>query len=503
MKKLLVVLGIVSTGISSNAASILIPMDETQTDHLKAYGIAWNVLDHKGAVKWLLNYRGGAYLFEYNKEDEQRCLESNVKFETLPDVMASSVLEEVNSGKSNTAAVDMQRAPNIAVYAPGVKEVWDDPVSMVLDYAGIPYDVIYDKDVLTTGLSKYDWLHLHHEDFTGQHNRFYAGFSRAQWFRDEVSRDSACAAQMGYAGVQELKLAVALKMKAFINSGGFLFAMCTATDSYDIALAAEGVDICAAAIDGDPMDANPDSKLNYSNCLAFENFKLKLSANEFEFSDIDTYETRVAKGITQANDYFFLNTFSAVTQKEECMLVQNHVSKIKGFWGTTTGYDLQLIKKNVSILAQTPMANEARYISGTYGKGTWTFYSGHDPEDYQHHVGEPATDLSKFPNSPGYRLILNNVLFQSTRTQDETHALFSAFPNPAVTNMHINFSLPEGRNGQLTIYNADGKIVSSEELSAGSTEITIDVSALASGNYTWDVACGQERLHAENFSVVH
>src|ERR1044072_2385279 len=269
MKKLFTLPLLLLLITSVRGASILIPMDAGQANHLKAYGIAWHVLDHNTGVKWLLNYRGGSYLFEYSKEDEQACLEKGVKFETLPDVMAKSILDGIAKGNENQAVVDMQRAPLIAVYAPTRLEPWDDAVINALNYAEIPYDVIYDKEVLSGNLAKYDWLHLHHEDFTGQHNRFYAGFRNEQWYRDEVMADSLCALQFGYAKVQQLKLAVALKMKSFINDGGFLFAMCTATDSYDIALAAEGVDICERMYDGDPADPQAQEKLNFNSTIAF------------------------------------------------------------------------------------------------------------------------------------------------------------------------------------------------------------------------------------------
>lgn len=503
MKKILLLFTFVACGIAGRAAYILLPMDESQTNHLRAYGIAWNVLDHKTDVQWLLNYKGGSYLFEYSKEDEQACLEKGVLFQTLPDAQAKSILRDVKKGQNNTAVVEMQRAPKIGVFAPNHPEKWDDAVMNVLNYAGIPFEVIYDKEVLQGDLSKYDWLHLHHDDFTGQYNRFYAGFNQAQWYMDDVAENKARAKELGFAKVSQMKLAVAQKMKLFVSNGGFLFAMCTATDSYDIALSADGVDINTYAFDGDQMDPEANSKLNFENCLAFQNFKVKTNPYEFEFSDIDTYGSRIQRGATEANDYFTLTSFDARAQATQVMLTQNHKTNIKGFWGATTGYNKQFIKPGVDILGEYTAINEARYIHGTLGEGMWTFYGGHDPEDYQHRIEEPAPDMNLHSNSPGYRLILNNVLFQSTRTTEETHVQFSAYPSPATTQFTVNYTLEEETTGILNIYDATGKIAYTEVLPAGSTTTTVDVNGLPNGSYLWRIESNNKAVHTDRFSVSH
>lgn len=503
MKKIVLLLAFITSGIAGRAAYMLLPMDETQTDHLRAYGIAWNVLNHETDVQWLLNYRGGSYLFEYSKEDEQSCLEKGVKFETLPDAQAKSILRSVKKGDNNTAVVDMERAPKIAVYSPAVTEQWDDAVVNVLLYAGIPFDVVYDKEVLQGDLSKYDWLHLHHEDFTGQQGRFYAGFRSTQWFKDGQARDEKTASENGYAKVSEMKLAVALKMKTFVSNGGFLFAMCSATETFDIALAADGTDIAAVPFDGDAADPDFATKLNFSNCLAFQNFTVNTDPNRFKMSNIDTYGTRMSRGVNEKTDWFTLGTFDVKTQLTQSMLVQNHTTTIKGFWGATTAFDKAFLKPDVDVLAENAAANEARYIHGNLGKGMWTFYGGHDPEDYQHRVGEPAPDVSLFRNSPGYRLILDNVLFQSTRTAEESHVQFSSYPSPATTQFTVNYTLTENAAGVLSIYDATGKLAYSEVLPEGSAATTVDVNAFSNGTYLWRIESDGKVLFTDRFSVTH
>lgn len=403
----------------SRAAQILIPMDEAQHDHLRAYGICYKVLNRGGEAQWLLNYRYGSFLFPYTKQDEQECLVMNVTFEVIPDVMAAGIIEEISGPEQNMDAVKLEKPPKIAVYTPSNKQPWDDAVTMVLKYADIPYDTIYDEKVIQGVLPKYDWLHLHHEDFTGQYGRFWLGFQNAAWYREDVSSNEAMASKLGFAKVSELKLAVAKRIREFVAGGGFLFAMCSATDSYDIALAAEGIDICDKMYDGDGFDMKMNSKLNYENCFAFTGFHLKLNSTEYEFSDIDTYGTRVQRGVTETNDYFSLFEFSAKWDPIPTMLCQDHANLIKGFWGQTTGFDKKLIKPGTLIMGENKAINEARYIHGDFGKGMWTFYGGHDPEDYQHRVEEPPTDLSLYPNSPGYRLILNNILFPAARKKHQ------------------------------------------------------------------------------------
>jgi hypothetical protein len=404
---------------SLQAAQILIPMDDHQHDHLRAYGITYKVLNRGGEAKWLLNYRYGSFMFPYTKEDEQECKVMGVTFEVIPDVMAAGILTDISSPEKNMDAVKLEKPPKIAVYTPSNKLPWDDAVTMVLKYADIPYDTIYDEKVIQGILPKYDWLHLHHEDFTGQYGRFWAGFKDRDWYKHDVSTNEAMASKLGFLKVSHLKLAVAKKIREFVAGGGFLFAMCSATDSYDIALAAEGIDICDRMYDGDGFDAQMNSKLNYDVTFAFTKFHLKLNSTEYEFSDIDTYNTRVQRGVTEQNDYFSLFEFSAKWDPIPTMLCQNHANLIKGFWGQTTGFDKTLIKPGTLIMGENKAINEARYIHGEAGKGMWTFYGGHDPEDYQHRVEEPPTDLSLYPNSPGYRLILNNILFPAARKKHQ------------------------------------------------------------------------------------
>lgn len=405
--------------LPAKAAYLLIPMDESQKDHLKSYGIAYWAIGKGGEVQWLLNYRFGSFLLKYDKSIEDECLTRGVSYETIPDAKATSILQEISSPEVNMDAVKLEKQPKIAVYSPPDKMPWDDAVTLVLKYAEIPYNVLYDEKIIQDSLFRYDWLHLHHEDFTGQYGRFYAGFFNAPWYKAQVSTDEQMAAKLGFTKVSQMKLAVAKKVKDFVAGGGFMFAMCSATDSYDIALAAEGVDICAEMYDHDPADAGMNSKLDYSRTFAFTNFHLRTNPTEYEFSDIDTYTTRTNKGVNESNDYFSLFEFSAKWDPVPTMLCQDHANLIKGFWGQTTGFDKALIKPGVLIMGENKAVNEARYIHGDMGKGMWTFYGGHDPEDYQHRVEEPPTDLSLYPNSAGYRLILNNVLFPAAKKKHQ------------------------------------------------------------------------------------
>jgi hypothetical protein len=503
MKKLFLFLSLIVAFSCARAAQILIPMDNDQANHLKAYGITYGVLNRGGNAQWLLNYRGGSFLFEYSKEDELACLAKGVTFQVLTDAMTKSILATFEDSKNNMKAVDMQRAPKIAVYTPpGEGAAWDDAVTMVLQYAEIPFDVVYDQEIMQGALSKYDWLHLHHEDFTGQQGRFYSGFSSAQWYKNDVARDEKVAAQCGFSKVSQLKLAVAQKIKTFIGNGGFMFAMCSATDSYDIALAADGVDICASMYDGDPADANMNSKLKYENCLAFQNFKLKTNPNEYEFSNIDTYETRTMRGVNENTDYFNLTQYSVLTQPELSMLTQNHVSKIKGFWGQTTGFDMQFIKPGVAIMGANNGITEARYIHGDFGKGMWTFYGGHDPEDYQHRVEEAPSDLSKYPNSPGYRLILDNILFPSTQNKESVASSFSAFPSPATTQLNVQYEISDKTNNPvLRVFDVTGKEEIKQQIVPGNNTAILDVSALAPGMYLWRIESGDQILHSDKFFI--
>jgi hypothetical protein len=416
MKKLsilLILLFFTKLGFSS---SILIPMDESQKNHLKSYGLAYWVLKQELTVQWLLNYKGGSFLIPYAGSIETECKIRGISYDIIADVQAASILNAIADPETNMDAVKLEKAPKIAVYSPKNKLPWDDAVTLVLTYAEIPYDIVYDEEVIKGNLPKYDWLHLHHEDFTGQYGRFWAAFKNAPWYINDVRLNEEMAAKLGFQKVSQLKLAVAQKIKEFTVGGGFLFAMCSGTDSYDISLAAAGIDICEQMFDGDRADPNAQSKLNYANGFAFQNYKLDMNPYNYEFSDIDNTQGR---NLMEGNDYFSLFDFSAKWDPVPSMLTQNHEKLVKGFMGQTTAFRKKLIKPDVLIMGETNSANEARYIHGEIGKGTWTFYGGHDPEDYQHLVNDPPTDLNLHPNSPGYRLILNNVLFPAAKKKKQ------------------------------------------------------------------------------------
>jgi len=396
----------------SFANFILIPMDENQHNHLKAYGIVYKALQDHIKVKWLLNYRGGSFLLPYDQAIKEECQIRGVDFEIISDDEAVQILKEISSPSKNMEAVTLEKAPKIAVYSPKDKMPWDDAVTMVLTYAEIPYDVIYDEDVLNDKLLKYDWLHLHHEDFTGQYGKFYGAYRTAPWYINRKKDLEALAKKLGFNKVSQLKLAVAKKIRDYVVGGGFMFAMCSATDSFDIALAADGVDICEPMFDGDPSEPGYQSKLDYSKTFAFKDFILEPNPMVYEFSNIDTTNKR---RIPKETDYFELNEFSAKWDPVPTMLTQDHTIMIKGFMGQTTAFDHRLIKPNIIILAENKLNGEARYIHGVKGKGMFTFYGGHDPEDYSHRIGDPKTELDLHPTSPGYRLILNNVLFPAAK----------------------------------------------------------------------------------------
>lgn len=400
----------------ANAASILVPMDETQHDHLKSYGIAFWVLKNGGSVDWLLNYRGGSFMLKYNQQAEAECKVRGVSYEVLPDAKVTSILTEITDPSVNMDVVKLEKAPKVAVYSPKSKLPWDDAVTLVLTYAEIPYTVLYDEEIIKGELPKYDWLHLHHEDFTGQYSKFYAAFHTAAWYIEDQQTQEALAHKLGFKKVSQMKLAVAKNIRDFCSGGGFLFAMCSGTDTFDIALAAENTDICERMFDGDSTDPNAQSKLDYTQTFAFQNFKLDENPFSHAFSNIDVTGTR---NVDRADDYFTLFDFSAKWDVVPSMLTQNHDKVIKGFMGLTTAFRENLIKPNVLILGELKSAGEARYIHGDYGKGQWTFYGGHDPEDYQHAIGDPPTDLKLHPNSPGYRLILNNVLFPAAKKKKQ------------------------------------------------------------------------------------
>lgn len=402
---------------SLHASYILIPMDEdSQKDHLKAYGIAFWTLENDETVDWLLNYRGGSFLIKNRTKIEKECIIRGVSYEIITDSYQQKIQIELAHPESNTDIIKLEKAPKVAVYSPQGNLPWDDAVTMVLTYAEIPYDIIYDKEILSDLLPLYDWLHLHHEDFTGQYGKFYAHFKNAPWYIDQKRTYEQDATSLGYAKVSEQKLAVALRIKEFLAGGGFLFAMCSATDSYDIALAAENTDICEYMFDGDGVNTNAQTELDFSKSIAFKDFQLINDPNIYEFSDIDV--TRGRK-VAKSQDFFSLFEFSAKWDPVPTMLCQNHSQIIPGFMGQTTAFKKNLIKSDVLIMGENKSANEAKYIHGKLGKGMWTFYGGHDPEDYQHRVGDPPTELELHPNSTGYRLILNNILFPAAKKKKQ------------------------------------------------------------------------------------
>ena len=396
---------------------ILIPMDQAQKDHLKAYGMAYWALTKDIEVDWLLNYRGGSFLTESLPSLQNECKIRNISFELISNNSAALIKDEVENTGTNMDLVKLQKAPKIAVYTPKNKLPWDDAVTLVLTYAEIPYDKIYDEEVLKGQLPLYDWLHLHHEDFTGQYSRFYAAFRNASWYQEDVAENEKMAQKLGFKKVSEMKLEVVHRIRDFTAGGGFLFAMCCGADTYDIALAASGIDICSEMFDGDPANPNAQNLLNFNNCFAFQNFQLETNPFAPEFSSINF--SPPARSIEPQEDFFTLFTFSAKYDPIPSMLTQNHENLIKGFLGKTTAFHKEYIKPNVIIMGENKGLNEARYIHGDFGKGTWTFYSGHDPEDYQHQIGDPPTDLSLHPNSPGYRLILNNILFPAAKKKKQ------------------------------------------------------------------------------------
>lgn len=397
--------------------SIFIPMDEKQANHLKAYGIAYWILRTENEVDWLLNYRGGSFMCKYHPAIQNELVVRGVSFEVISDAQANQIITEIASPAVNYDIMKLEKFPRIAVYSPKSAQPWDDAVTLVLTYAEIPYDIIFDDEVLGGNLPKYDWLHLHHEDFTGQYGKFYSSFSNMGWYIEQQKEAEEMARKHGFHKVSQLKLAVAKRIKEFVAGGGFMFAMCSATDSYDIALAAEGVDICERMFDGDPADPQAQEKIDYEKTLAFTGFRLVRDPYEYEFSSIDNKPNE--RGLRQDNDYFTLFEFSAKWDPIPTMLTQNHTKVIKGFFGQTTGFKSSHIKPDVLIMGENKEIKEVKYIHGVLNKGFWTFYGGHDPEDYQHQVGEEHTDLNQHPNSAGYRLILNNVLFPAAKKKKQ------------------------------------------------------------------------------------
>lgn len=388
---------------------VLIPMDGTQTNHLKAYGVIFNHVAKGESGMWLLNYKGGSFLTTSNSNIVRNARIKNVTVNVISESQAAQIISDIEQPNTNMSAINLEKVPNIAVYTPPGTPPWDDAVTLALEYAEIPFDKVYDEEVLSGGLSDYDWLHLHHEDFTGQFGKFWAMYRNAPWYISRVKEKSELANRLGFQKVSELKNAVVLEIRDFVANGGFMFAMCSATDTFDISLAATGLDIVPDQLDGDPLDPNVNELLNYNNTFAFTDFSVLTDPYIYEHSNIDV-EVDIDR-ISESLDYFTLFNFSAKWDPVPTMLTQNHVSSIRGFYGQATAFQKDKIKNNVVILGESPGLDKVKYIHGNIGRGTFTFYAGHDPEDYTHRVGDPPTDLSLHTNSPGYRLILNNILF--------------------------------------------------------------------------------------------
>jgi hypothetical protein len=420
MKKILVSIALFLATIAQiHASVILLPMDAKQKEHLKAYGITFWILQKGIEAHWLLNYRGGSFAFPHRVEYEKECKTRNVSYEVLSDAQFAGIQNEIANPEINMDDIKLEVAPKIAVYTPQFDEKgkkiqpWDDAVTMVLTYAEIPYEVVYDREVLEGKLALYDWLHLHHEDFTGQYGKFYGSYANTAWYRENQKSSETLAKSLGFQKVSQCKLAVAKRIQEFVVGGGFMFAMCSATDSYDVAIAADGIDICAQMYDGDGADPNAQSKLNFDNTLAFKDFVISRDPMEYEFSTIDNNDRRTFR--TPETDYFSLFDFSAKYDPVPTMLTQCHTRTVKGFMGQTTAFIKKFMKADVLTLGENKSYSEVRYLHGVRGQGFFTFYGGHDPEDYRHYVNDPETDLSLHPNSPGYRLILNNILFPAAK----------------------------------------------------------------------------------------
>lgn len=401
----------------ARSQDILIFMDDRQSDHLKAYGAVFGALERQIPVDWLLNYRGGSFLLAQDDVSESELLIRGVSYELLSGAQTSTVISEIEDESSNTSIIRLEKAPKIVVYAPDQTLPWDDAVLLALTYAEVPYEMIYDDGVLDGKLADYDWLHLHHEDFTGQYGKFF-NYRSSQWYIEQQRQAEATARRHGLRKVSHLKLLVVEEIRTYVATGGFLFAMCSGTDTFDIAQAAIGTDIVPSEYDGDSIDPNALASLDFDRTFAFHNFRPSFNAREYEHSDIDTGPPPPQLR-NPAVDYFTLFDFSAKWDPVPTMLTQNHVSTVKGFIGQTTNFRKSTVKPNVVILGEAPGRDEVRYLHGTFGEGTFTFYGGHDPEDYQHYVGDPATDLSLHKHSPGYRLILNNILFPAAKKKKQ------------------------------------------------------------------------------------
>lgn len=411
MKKLALILLFIVAGSAALQAQdrVLIPMDASQTNHLKAYGIIFNHLGEGETGQWLLNYRGGSFLTTNTADIVRKARIRNVRIEVLSELDAAGIVMEVEQPNVNMASINLEAAPSIAVYTPPDAMPWDDAVVLALEYSEIPFDRIYDKEVLSGELEQYDWLHLHHEDFTAQHGKFWSMYRNTPWYINSVQKLESLADELGYGSVSDLKLDVVHEIRDFVGNGGFMFAMCSATDTFDIALAAGGLNIVPPEIGGTPLSPDINERLNFSSTFAFENFQVLTDPYQYEHSSIDI-EVDLNR-ISESLDYFTLFDFSAKWDPVPTMLTQNHVSSIRGFYGQATAFQSNTIKSSVVVLAESPGREQVKYLHGNHGEGTFTFYGGHDPEDYTHRVGDAPTDLSLHTNSPGYRLILNNVLF--------------------------------------------------------------------------------------------
>ena len=417
LKKAVLSILLVVLQLTAIASYILIPMDEDkQVNHLKAYGIAYWILQNDIEVNWLLNYRGGSFLIKNYQSIEQECVIRGVSYEIITNSKVQQIKSNISDPEINQEIIKLEKAPKIAVYTPKGKQPWDDAVTLVLTYAEIPYEEIYDKEIIQNELFKFEWLHLHHEDFTGQYGKFYRNYRNAAWYINQQKNAELRAKELGFDKVSKLKLEVGKSIKEFVAGGGFLFTMCSGTDSYDISMSAENTDICEYMFDGDGADVNAQDQLNYNKTLAFKDFKLKTNPMEYEFSDIDG--TTLHK-LPEKQDLFTLFEFSAKWDVVPTLLCQNHTRIIKGFMGQTTDFKTSLVKSDVLIMGESKVFGTARYIHGEFGKGQWTFYGGHDPEDYRHYVNDPPTDLNLYPNSPGYRLILNNILFPAAKKKKQ------------------------------------------------------------------------------------
>jgi hypothetical protein len=416
MRTLVISIILLSLPIKSAGASLLVPMDDSQTDHLKAYGVVYRALDMGHKAEWLLNYRDGSFLVDYSRELSDLCLLMGVTCEQVTSGQVADIYRRIEV--ENMERVELEKAPSIAVYSPPSLQPWDDAVTLALTYAEIKYEVVWDEEVLSGALDDYDWLHCHHEDFSGQYGKFYAAFRNQLWYQADVRTNEEMAGKLGYTKVSHMKRDVARTVYDYVRRGGFLFSMCSAPETIDMALAADGLDIVPREFDGDPVDPGVQDKLDYSRTFAFENFQVSLDPLVYRRSNIDTYPDRIMRFPIPEQDFFFLFEFSAKLDPVPTMLVQNHQATINGFMGQVTGFRKSLLKKHITVLAQPDNYDEVRYIHGNLGRGTMTFLSGHDPEDYQHMVHDPPTDLSLHKNSPGYRLILNNILFPAAKKKE-------------------------------------------------------------------------------------